>query len=92
MEYNENKCQGLAGTLLGHKFEAVFENETKNEPDTALIQVLAPTLQACYEKVVDYGYDAPGALFDSVIEELGTRRSTYVHHVCARCGKIVKRS
>jgi hypothetical protein len=92
MDYKENKCHGLGGALFGHKFEAVYESESKNEPDPALIQAIAPALQACYEKLVDKGYDNPGTPFDDVLEQLGSRQTTYIQHVCVRCGKVVKKS
>jgi hypothetical protein len=92
MRYDENKCCGIIGAFFGHKFEAVFEHETKNEPDPALIQALAPAAQACYERLISAGYNHPGEPFDGILEKLGTDRKTYIHHVCVRCGKTVKKS
>lgn len=89
--YDENKCVGIGGKLFGHKFEAVFEYETKNEPDPAVLQAIMPTVESCYNKLIDAGYDGVGNAVEEVLETLKTEKRTYVHHVCIRCGKIVKK-
>ena len=91
MDYNENKCKGIAGSLFGHKFEAVFDTESNTTANHELFTAIAPALEKGYDKLIEYGYTSIGNPFEEVLSELKYRKSTYVHHVCVRCGKTVKK-
>lgn len=93
MNTDDEKCLGLAGKLFGHKFEPVFDTESKTMPiDPAVIQSLSAKIQESYG-LVDAASDFnPYAEVVRELNVMGESKRTYIHHICPRCGKTVKRN
>jgi len=71
-----NPCNGLFGKLFGHKFEAVY-NEEEGEGKWPYKEGTIESKMA----VID--------MISSIIESTKSRKRTYIHSVCKRCGVIV---
>lgn len=72
----DSKCIGFFGKIFGHNFKSIY-NEEESEgrfPDN----FWTPSLAAFSEEV------------SRVINSTKSRKSTYVHDICSRCGKIIE--
>jgi len=74
-----NLCSGLFGKLFGHKFEAVY-NEEEGEGKW-------PYKEGTIESKIAATYD----MISPIIESTKSRKRTYIHSVCKRCGVVCKR-
>ena len=68
---------GIIGDFFGHKFEAVYDEETKFVGNQEIINAISDAA---------YIGDVPSA-----IQKLNDSKRMYVQHVCIRCGKTVKK-
>jgi hypothetical protein len=83
-----DSCKGIWGEFFGHKFEPVFETEVTSNPDPAIVQTMMAPMQDRYCSI-DAGCDANP--FAELLHEMRGSKNIYIHHICTRCGKTVKR-
>lgn len=72
----QDKCIGLFGKLFGHKFKSIY-NEEESEgkyPDNCWV----PSLAA-------FSYEIA-----RIINASKSKKITYIHDICFRCGKVIK--
>lgn len=85
---NENKCKGIWGLLFGHKFRGRWHEED-NTAESVAIQ--AKTSINYYISSTAYIPDSDGNIENILngFRNMNNTKSTYVHDICLRCGKIV---
>jgi hypothetical protein len=84
----EDKCIGLIGGLFGHKFEGRFDEDVDNNKPQQGDWVVSQIPEDILEEALMQGENLA-----DIIEAMGGGKSktTYIHDVCVRCGKIIKR-
>lgn len=86
MMQEENDCKGITGWLFGHKFEARYDsNDNQTTPGNF-------TTQQVPEDILSQAIE-DGECLSDILEAMAvnSKKSTYVHDVCVRCGKVVIR-
>jgi hypothetical protein len=72
-----DKCKGISGRLFGHVFEPRY-NTQEGEGKMPNVDMWSPSFS--------FGTDVP-----KVIESTKSRKRIYVHDICIRCGKVIKK-
>jgi hypothetical protein len=74
-----NDCQGVFGSLFGHKFKVIFDEEAKfigtNDEITTIMEA---NLFNEDNKI-------------HALKELNDITTTYIHSICTRCGQVIKK-
>ena len=83
----ENKCIGI-GEILGHKFQAVFEESSEfvGTPETIT------ALEKMVLEVIEYSDLDVATPIDDMMRQMQDDKKIYIYHVCTRCGKTVKKA
>ena len=85
MTQDADKCKGLWGALFGHKFVARYDkdNSVGREGEWSSFDIPREILDAAL---------VTEALSDILqAAQAEHTKSTYIHDVCVRCGKVVHR-
>ncbi len=81
------KCEGLAGKLFGHDYEAIYEH---HEPNPDIASKILDKIDPKRESIVQLStYKSYRPFYKEVLDSVTD--NIYVQHVCTRCGDVVKR-
>jgi len=81
----KDHCRGLMGRLYGHQFESRYDTDDKTDAGQK------PSEQSMYQMSATALATGQG-LAEMIAAGSGrTSKSTYVHDVCVRCGKVIQR-
>lgn len=81
----EDGCVGLMGRLFGHKFEARCDNVSNETPTGQWVSQQIP------EHILEEAIQTEN--LEDIVRAMAVNsgKSTYIHDVCVRCGKTIKR-
>lgn len=85
MQDKTDNCKGLTGWLFGHKFYPRYDESSSTTTPGNFSSVGIP--DTVLSQAVEEEY-----LCDIIAAANGdSSKRTYVHDVCVRCGKVIKR-
>ena len=85
MMQEDDGCKGIMGWLFGHKFEPRFDESNNDTPAGQWVSQQIP------EAILKQAIESEDLADIVEAMSVNSEKTTYVHDVCVRCGKVIYR-